>query len=269
MPFMILILFKTFMSYLDKFQFTFVLANFKNMKNLTQKSIGSIVADDYRASKIFRKYDIDFCCKGNRTIQDVIGERNLPYDQIIAELNEILNKNDNQLPGFKAMSATELVDYILTHHHTYVREQLPVIAEYMDKVCSVHGHYHPELLEIASHFDEMAMNLSAHMAKEEMILFPYIKSMSRSKELNQPIQEAPFGSVDNPIRMMHHEHNEEGERFRKMRALSNDFTPPEEACNTYRVMYALLNEFEQDLHTHIHLENNILFPMAIEMERSK
>lgn len=132
---------------------------------------------------------------------------------------------------------------------------------YLNKVAAVHGDRHPELREVQDLFIGCAEDLTSHMQKEEQVLFPFIRKMAVGDDIH-----APFGTVQNPINMMMHEHTNEGERFRKIAALTNDYTAPEDACNTYRVTYALLNEFEEDLHLHIHLENNILFPKAIATE---
>ena len=160
-----------------------------------------------------------------------------------------------------------LADYIEKKHHRYVQEKTLEIQPYLDKICKVHGERHPELLEIKEEFNASAGELAAHMKKEEMILFPFIRKMTKAKLENTKVDAAHFGTVKNPIQMMMNEHTVEGNRFRKIEELSNNYTPPLDACNTYRVSFALLKEFEQDLHLHIHLENNILFPRAIEIEK--
>ena len=158
-----------------------------------------------------------------------------------------------------------LIDYIEKKHHRYINQKTPVILTYLKKVTSVHGIAHPELLEIYELFTASAQNLAAHMKKEELILFPYIKKLENSET---PIT-AHFGSVENPIAMMKEEHNDEGERFSRISELSNAYQLPPDACPTYNVTFQLLKEFESDLHQHIHLENNILFPAAILAETKK
>ena len=156
-----------------------------------------------------------------------------------------------------------MTDYIEKKHHRYVEDKTQEIKPYLDKICSVHGEHHPELFEIRDQFIASAGELAAHMKKEEFILFPFIRKLAKARQENMLIDAPSFGTVQNPIAMMHEEHNIEGDRFRKIEELSNHYTPPNDACNTYRVTLALLHEFEQDLHLHIHLENNILFPKAI------
>jgi regulator of cell morphogenesis and NO signaling len=156
-----------------------------------------------------------------------------------------------------------LADYIEKKHHRYVEHKIPELKSYLSKVAKVHGERHPELLEIEALFTAAAHELLSHMRKEELILFPFVRNMTSNSDFQQP----PFGTVVNPIEMMKQEHDTEGERFRKISALSNQYTPPLDACTTYKVAFALLKEFEEDLHFHIHLENNILFPKAIETEK--
>ena len=145
---------------------------------------------------------------------------------------------------------------------------IPEIKLYLNKICKVHGEKHPELLEIQKLFNESAGDLTKHMKKEELILFPFIKKIATAKKEQTELAKPPFGSIENPINMMHHEHDDEGERFRKIAALSNNYTPPNDACNSYKVAFSLLKDFEEDLHKHIHLENNILFKRAIETEQT-
>ncbi|MCB0443168.1 MAG: hemerythrin domain-containing protein, partial [Flavobacterium sp.] len=156
--------------------------------------------------------------------------------------------------------------YIEKKHHRYVEEKTPVLLAFLDKLTKVHGTKHPELFEINNLFYQGAGELAQHMKKEELILFPFIQKMVKAQKENQSIQEPHFGTVENPIAMMQDEHTVEGERFATIATLTDGFTPPEDACSTYRVAFQMLKEFEQDLHKHIHLENNILFPKAIELQ---
>ncbi|RMH76286.1 MAG: iron-sulfur cluster repair di-iron protein, partial [Calditrichaeota bacterium] len=149
---------------------------------------------------------------------------------------------------------------------TYVRESIPLLREYTAKVARVHGDAHPEMVEIARCFEELAQEMEQHMMKEEQVLFPYIKQMVVAEKQGRLLPPPPFGTVQNPIRMMEMEHDRAGELMKQIRKLSRDFSPPEDACNTYRVTYHKLEEFEADLHQHVHLENNILFPGAIALE---
>lgn len=229
--------------------------------------VGEVVAADYRAAAVFEKFGIDFCCKGNRSIADVCENEKIDSAALIQDLEQALKESDKQATDFNAWPLDLLADYIEKKHHRYVDAKLLEIKPYLAKIVSVHGGRHPELAEIEKLFSQTAGEMTAHMKKEEFILFPFIRKMTKAEQDRTPISRPHFSSVENPIEMMKHDHNEEGERFAKIVALSNNYTPPADACNTYRVTFALLGEFEADLHMHIHLENNILFPKAIEMEK--
>lgn len=233
--------------------------------NITKQNfIGDLVAHDYRTAEVFSNYGIDFCCKGNLSIADVCIQNNIDADHLIKDLHEIKNSIGNMALDYQGWPIDLLADYIEKKHHRYVESKTPLIKEYLNKVCRVHGSNYPELFEITAEFNESSASLSAHMKKEELIVFPYVRKLAVAQDADLLTTE--FGSVENPIHMMRNEHEVEGDRFRKIAMLSNNYTPPDDACNTFRVTYSLLREFEQDLHLHIHLENNILFPRSIEME---
>jgi regulator of cell morphogenesis and NO signaling len=233
----------------------------------SEKQIGQFVADDFRTAAVFSNYGIDFCCKGDRTVEEVCKKKGIEVNALLNELDEVLNAKTNQSIDYKSWPLDLLADYIEKKHHRYVEEKTPVLHQFLDKLCSVHGERHPELLEINEHFSASAHELAAHMKKEELILFPFVKKMVNAKMENSAIQSPQFGTVENPIAMMMQEHDIEGERFRHIAELSNNYNPPADACNTYKVTFSMLQEFEQDLHLHIHLENNILFPGAIKLEQ--
>lgn len=236
------------------------------MDTLEQLTVGDYVANDFRTAALFSKYGIDFCCKGNRTLEEVCAKKDINPAELEKEIQAVLEtKNENTI-DFKSWSPTLLIEYILEKHHSYVEEKIPVLLQFLEKLCKVHGERHPELFEINSLFKMSAGDLAQHMKKEELILFPYIQKMVKAQKENQPIQDPHFGTVENPIAMMKDEHSIEGERFDKIATLTDGFTPPEDACSTYKVTYQMLKEFEQDLHKHIHLENNILFPKAIQLQ---
>lgn len=236
------------------------------MKDLINKHIGQIVADDYRTASVFKNHGIDFCCNGNRSLAEASESRNVPLEAITAELEAVVRTPVQRSDNYQSWPADLLADYIERIHHRYVVERSQEIGQYLDKLCRVHGNRHRELYEIRSLFLESTGELAMHMKKEELVLFPRIRKMIKAQESKVALDPPPFGTVENPIRTMMHEHDAEGERFRQIARLSNDYTPPEDACNTYRVTFALLREFEEDLHLHVHLENNILFPKAIALE---
>ncbi|MBS1488252.1 MAG: iron-sulfur cluster repair di-iron protein [Bacteroidetes bacterium] len=234
--------------------------------NITKDTvIGELVAKDYRTASVFKKNGIDFCCNGNRTIGEACQKKNISSDQLVSTLTDVSTQKSESGIDFNSWPLDLLADYIEKKHHRYVEAKIQEITPFLKKVARVHGDRHPELIQVEQLFHESAAELTAHMQKEEMILFPYIRQMVQARQSNTSVH-APFGTVQNPIRMMMHEHDTEGERFRKISQLTANYAPPQDACNTYRVTFSLLKEYEEDLHLHIHLENNILFPKSIALE---
>lgn len=236
--------------------------------NITESNIiGELVAEDYRTAPVFKAYGIDFCCKGNRSIRDACERQEADMEALLRNLNRVVQEQNGHAPDYRTWPLDLLVDYITKKHHRYVASRIEEIMPFLSKVVRVHGGSHPELPEVGELFAASAMELSAHMQKEEHILFPFIKNLEMARQNRTEISRPHFGTVGNPIEMMKHEHTAEGDRFRRISELTAGYNPPEDACNTYRVTYALLREFEADLHEHIHLENNILFPKAMELEK--
>ncbi|MEQ8812187.1 MAG: iron-sulfur cluster repair di-iron protein [Imperialibacter sp.] len=237
------------------------------MNNLLDKTIGEIVAEDYRTAEVFGNHGIDFCCKGNRSIQEACTKANIDQAKLTAEVEVILNKGETASYDYQSWPLDKLADHIEQKHHHYVEEKMPVLKQYLEKLCQVHGKSHPELFEITRLFTASAGELAMHMKKEEFILFPFVRKMERVKKNGEKITHAQFDTVESPVKMMMEEHETEGDRFQQISDLSNHYSLPDDACNTYRVTYAMLKEFEEDLHLHIHLENNILFPKSIALEK--
>jgi regulator of cell morphogenesis and NO signaling len=236
------------------------------MKELKEQEIGQFVAQDFRTAAVFSAYDIDFCCNGNRPLASVCEKNGIAVDEVLEKLNIVVSKVNNTSIDYKSWPLDLLAIYIEKTHHKYVQTQIPVLHQYLAKLCKVHGENHPELLEVNNAFLNVSEELLQHMQKEEQILFPQIKRMVKNVEENTPLQRAHFGTVKNPISMMEHEHDNAGEIFRTIAKLTDNYTPPADACNTYKVTFSMLEAFEKDLHLHIHLENNILFPEALKLE---
>lgn len=241
------------------------------MKLLKEDIIGELVAKDYRSAGVFKKYGIDFCCQGNRTIYEACEKKKIDTNEVLNDLSFVMKQQNEAAIDYKSWPLDLLADYIEKKHHRFVEEKITEIKPYLNKICKVHGAQHPELFEINQHFNTAANELTKHMKKEELILFPYIRKIVKSKQENNIVQQPNKNNssgIQTPIKVMMEEHDTEGERFRKIAALSNNYNAPENACNTYKVTFALLKEFESDLHLHIHLENNILFPEAIALEKN-
>ncbi len=227
-------------------------------------TVGAIVAGDYRTASVFNAHGIDFCCRGNRLLRDVCSKMNIDSNNILEELNSVIAAPDPEME-FNDWDLNRLIDYILVKHHSYVRSQIPVINEFLEKLCRVHGGNHPELFEVTEFFKQGSTNLLEHMMKEENILFPLVRRLEEDTRNGNHSSNAHF-SVQAPIHVMEREHEMEGDRFARIAEVTDGYTVPEDGCTTYRVAYSMLKDFEMDLHKHIHLGNNILFPKAIEME---
>ncbi len=237
------------------------------INNITSQTIKEIVTNNFQTASVFEKYSLDFCCRGGKTINEACVEKGISIDAVLNDLASLGGSQDNSGMHFSEWSLDFLIDYIVKNHHEYVKRMIPVLYTHTQKVATVHGSHHPEVIKIAEAFESVAAEFQQHMQKEEQILFPYIISLVEAKKTGSPSGRSPFGSVQNPIRMMEQEHQTAGDEMYGIRSLSNSYTPPEDACTTFRVSYQELQEFEKDLHQHVHLENNILFPKAIALEQ--
>jgi len=235
------------------------------MEQLRNKTVAQMVTENIKTAHIFKKYGIDFCCGGGESIEKACNRRSLDLNLLEQELLASNTSNERNY-DYKNWELPFLVDHIVNVHHHYVEENIPLLLQYCERVTKVHGSTHLEVKEIENLFHQVAGELAAHLKKEELILFPFIKKLVKAAEEGSPLERPSFGSAENPVKMMEDEHERAGAIFRKIADLSNNYTPPEGACNTFKAMYAKLNEFEQDLHLHIHLENNILFPKALKLE---
>ena len=233
-------------------------------KNLSA-TVGSFVANDFRTAKVFQKYGIDFCCRGGKTIEEVCGNKSIEPEKLFMELQEAVNEEGNSTEDFDSWDPGTLADHIVEKHHSYVANSIPPLTQFLDKLCKVHGSNHPELFEIRDEFYASAEGLSSHMKKEELVLFPYIKKLAKQPEKSEA-EPNYAGNVAGPVSMMMMEHEIEGDRFERIAELTNNFVAPDDGCTTYRVAFSMLEEFRNDLHLHIHLENNILFPKALKLE---
>jgi regulator of cell morphogenesis and NO signaling len=237
-----------------------------NVLSTQAPSIGELVTNDWRKAEIFKKYGIDFCCGGKKTVAEACAKKNIEVSIVESELKEIEGRQTTNTHNYNNWDLDFLADYIINNHHKYVTSAIPFLDELSIKVAQVHGDHHPELLEIEQYTQEVIEELTMHMHKEEAILFPYIKKLAETTRNNQSMDAPPFGTIANPINMMEAEHTSVGRAMELIEDLSNGFTPPQDACMSYRVLFAKLQEFLTDLHQHIHLENDILFPKAIKLE---
>lgn len=236
-----------------------------NNKPLT---IGEIVTEDFRKADVFSKYGLDFCCGGAKLLKEACEEKGIDEKEVETALKEVESQAKNRQQDFNRWDLDFLVDYILNIHHKYVKESVTMLYDVSGKVANVHGENHPEVVKIAALFETIAKELDAHMLKEETLLFPTIKKLAVAKRENTGTGPSSSGSVENTIKTLESEHVTVGGSMDKINRLSHGYTTPEDACSSYRALYNKLDEFEQDLHRHIHLENNILFPKAILLEKN-
>jgi regulator of cell morphogenesis and NO signaling len=209
-----------------------------------------------------RKLGIDYCCGGHKSLQEACATANISVDDVVRSLQAQSELPPRESLDWRTVPITELMDHILQKHHVYVKTEAPRLQTLLAKVVGVHGNNHPELRRVQAAFGDLANELASHLMKEEQILFPYLKQAASRNECGPSC----FGSVQNPIRVMMMEHDGAGEKLREIREATNNYALPEDACFSYSTLFSAFQEFEKDLHEHIHLENNILFPRAIEMD---
>ena len=235
------------------------------MNDLKTKSLAQIVNFNHRAATVFEKYHLDFCCQGKRTLQQACLESELSVDDILSELDKTDEKiSDKATINFNNLSLSQLSEYIVSTHHDYVKKEMPAIAMYLQKVAAKHGGHHPEMIKVLQVFTAVKEEMELHMKKEEAVLFPRIKELEKQLGAgNQP--QINIAYLKSPILMVEQEHDHAGAALAEIRKLTANYNPPADACTTYRLSFAALEAFELDLHQHVHLENNILFPKALKM----
>jgi regulator of cell morphogenesis and NO signaling len=243
------------------------------MSVIVEKTVRELALENPAATRVFEKLGIDYCCGGNKSLAEACRAAKLPMEQVlesleVAEHSARAARVAQNHHTWQTEPLADLVAHIKNTHHQYTRDEIARLGPLFDKVCAVHGKNHPELLDVRDNFRALAQELTTHLMKEEMVLFPYLVRMEESVIQKEPVLPPPFGSVQNPISMMEHEHDSAGNALRAMRQASSGYAPPTDACVSYQTLYQALADFEADLHQHIHLENNILFPRAIAMEQT-
>lgn len=231
------------------------------------KTVREYAVEMPAATRIFENLGIDYCCGGHQSLADACAKAGVAVDGVLDSLKKLETSEPNSDAGeWQSAALSELITHIVEKHHVFTRAELERLDALLQKVCGVHGQNHPELFDIQTEFKKLRGDLEPHMLKEEYVLFPYITLLEQTKVQNAPPPTAPFVTVRNPVRMMMSEHDAAGDILRAIREASSDFKVPADACISYQTLYRALNELEADLHQHIHLENNILFPQAVEIE---
>lgn len=238
------------------------------MKISGEMTLGEVVTEDYRAAAVFESFGVDFFCKGNQTLHQVCETKGIELTTLEADIKLARENKQADENDYKIWGLDKLATHIEQKHHKYVEQQTVIIKEYLIKICEAHSKNHTELLEVQKLFNVSTGEFVMHMKKEEFMLFPFIKRMVKAKNNNEKVNQPHFGSVKTYVEKMMHEHDNEGEHIETISKITQNYKIPADACATYKACLASLKEFEQDLHLHIHLENNILFPKAIELEEN-
>ncbi len=239
----------------------------KMMDGRGEETIGDMVTKDYRRAQVFKNFGIDFCCGGKKTIVQACENKGINPEEVRQALHTISSDIPSSENDYMKWDMAFLADFIVNTHHQYIRDNTAFINELAVKVAKVHGSSHLELIKVAALFAEIADDLLLHIVKEERVLFPFIKELASVTKTGSVMTESSFGNVSNPIQMMEAEHEQAGEILAQIRLLTNNFNLPEDACASYTILFKKLAEYEEDLHRHVHLENNILFPKAILAEK--
>lgn len=240
------------------------------MSAIAEKTVRELALESSTATRVFEKLGIDYCCGGDKPLEEACRAAKVSLEEVQQELDSAKRESQTTTTrDWQREPLSELIAHITATHHKFVRAEIARLGPLFEKVCGVHGKNRPELLHIQAVFRGLAQELTSHLMKEEMVLFPYIVRMEEAVIQSEPVLPPPFGTVANPVAMMEHEHDAAGNALRAMRSASHGYTAPEGACTSYQALYRALAEFEADLHQHIHLENNILFPRAIAMEKGR
>ena len=234
----------------------------------TGMTVREVAVEVPQSTRVFEKLKIDYCCGGNKPLAEACASAGVDVDNVMEMLAEVTQSQDARALDFHNATLPELITHILNTHHVFTKSEIDRLQALVDKVLSAHGGNHPELIHLGELFMGLCADLTPHMFKEEQVLFPYIMAMAQAVDENRAAPLAFFGTVNNPIRMMMTEHDTAGQFLRELRALTSDYRVPPDACISYQTLYQALENFEKDLHQHIHLENNILFPKALAMENA-
>ena len=241
------------------------------MENITHKAtpstetVGSVVARDFRTAEILEKYGLDFCCGGSVPLEQACREKGIDLEALKRELEQATSRPQDRAQNYDAWELPFLSDYIVNQHHGYLKEAIPTIVAYADKIAQVHGGNHPEVVQIAQIFRKVATDMMQHLKSEEEQLFPAVRRLTELKKSGETPDPEEAGRLKAVLAELGHEHDEVGAAVHEIRRLSGNYAVPDDVCNTFMVTYRKLKEFEDDLHKHVHLENNILFPKAAKL----
>lgn len=233
-----------------------------------ETNLGQLIAEDYSYAAVLEQNNIDFFCYGNRSIKDAAKEQNMDSEELLSQLKLAKQQSTNAEEDYRTWPLDKLADHIEKTHHQYTEITITELKPLLAELVASHKEAFPELVELQKVFAISAGEMASHMKKEEIVLFPFIRRMVETQKSHSKITVPHFGTVENPVNMMLHEHDEQSKLLRKMKELTNNFTIPENACDSHRIAYIKMKAFDLDMHKHIHLENNILFPKAVALEKT-
>lgn len=232
-----------------------------------EETIGEMAAKDLRKAQVFKQLGLEFCCGGNKTLEDACAEVGISVGEVTRALEEIPQEPIATDRDYNKWKLDFLANYIVNIHHSYVRDSSSMLSDLSDKITRVHGDAHPELATVQKHLKILLQEMLSHQIKEEKILFPFITEMVTSEKESKPLGFPPFGTIESPVDMMRDDHTAAAEHIHAIEKLTQGYNVPADGCESYKLYYHKLKEFDDDLHQHIHLENNILFPKAIALEK--
>jgi len=233
--------------------------------NISDRTIGEIVAEDYRTARVFESHGIDFCCGGNVALAATCTKKGIDLATLTGELERVKSEPVERSQNYVSWEMTFLADYIINAHHTYLKENTGQVSAYAHKIAAVHGAHHPEVIEIATIFDKIASDMAIHLREEEEVFFPAVKRADAAKKAGAAPAPKDLETIKESLKKLSREHEEIGDAIHTIRHLAKEYAIPSDVCNTFVVTYQKLKEFEDDLHKHVHLENNILFPKAAQL----
>jgi regulator of cell morphogenesis and NO signaling len=238
-----------------------------SLSTLAGRELGTLVSDNARIAPVLERFGLDYCCNGHQTLEEAARERRVPIDEVLQAISAAGEPTAEEREAAEWRDLGALTQHIVDHHHRYVREISPTLQAWLDKLVDRHGSRHAELEQVRLTFLDVVDEMASHMVKEENILFPFIRELAAAKAAGARLPSGPFGTVLHPVRVMEADHQVVGDLVARLRTLTNGYQPPDDGCTTYRLCYAELARFEADLHRHVHLENNVLFPGAVEIEQ--
>jgi len=240
----------------------------KKVFSTGQQTIGEIAGQDLRKAEVFKKYGLEFCCDGKKSLEESCKDAGVSIEEVKEALEALPENGVPASQDYANWGLDFLSDYIVNVHHKYVTDSIPMLTDLSHKIATVHGNAHPELFKIKKHVDVLLSEMKAHQEEEENVLFPYIRQMVQLEKGGKPLAEPGFGDIENPVEMMLEDHKAVADHVHAIEKLSDGYKVPADGCDSYRLYFHKLYELDEDLHHHIHLENNVLFPKAVKMHKA-